>query len=107
MNKTNKRKEWEVRIEDWKASGLSKARWCRENGLKEHQMYYWIQKIDGSESQTKQMISNKDWLPVQITDERKSEPNGSIYIHLDHMSVEVQPGVDIQLLSNVVRVLQL
>jgi len=87
MSKSHKRIEWESRIKDWKASGLSASRWCKENGVKDHQMYYWIQKIDNSEKQTKQDDSHADWLPVQVTDEY--EPKGSIIIHLDQFSVEV------------------
>lgn len=51
MIKSTKRIEWEARINDWKASGLSKSIWCKDMGHKLHQMYYWIQKIDGTDSQ--------------------------------------------------------
>ncbi|MBU5593903.1 IS66 family insertion sequence element accessory protein TnpB [Amphibacillus sp. MSJ-3] len=104
MNKSTKRIEWEARIEDWRASGLSKAKWCRDNGFKEHQMYYWLQKINNSASPTDQP-ANIDWLPVQVTDEL-DEPKGSVLIHIDRFSVEVQSGSDIGLLSKIIHVIQ-
>ncbi|WP_444972197.1 IS66 family insertion sequence element accessory protein TnpA [Virgibacillus proomii] len=30
MEPSNKRIEWETLIKDWKASGLSVVKWCRE-----------------------------------------------------------------------------
>ena len=69
MSKSYKRIEWEARIKDWKASGLSVARWCRENGHKDHQMYYWIQKIDGSPKKSKHKSPTVDFLPVKVTSE--------------------------------------
>lgn len=105
MSKSYKRIEWEARIKDWKASGLSVARWCRENGHKDHQMYYWIQKIDGSPKKSKHKSPTVDFLPVKVTSEL-DEPKGSVLIHINQIFVEVQPGADIHLLSKVLHVLQ-
>ena len=105
MVKSAKRIEWEARLKDWKDSGLSKAKWYRDNGFKEHQMYYWIQKINGSELQSNQKVTNADFLKVSVTDE-PDELKGSVLIHFDRMSVEVQPDADIGLLSKVLNVLQ-
>jgi len=104
MTKSSKRIEWEARIKDWKSSGLSVAKWCRENGHKDHQMYYWIQKIDGSPKESKPKSPSVDFLPVKVTS--KLEPKGSVLIHLNQISVEVQPDADIHLLSKVLHVLQ-
>jgi len=101
MTKSNKRTEWEARINDWKASGLSKAKWCRENGVKDHQMYYWLQRINGAEV-TKPKSPQADFLPVNVFD----EPKGSVLIHIDRMSVEVQPDADIELLARVLQIIQ-
>jgi len=105
MTKSPKRIEWEARLQDWKDSGLSKAEWCRDNGYKEHQMYYWIQRIYKPEVKPKLKV---DFLPVNISDEteKDNEPLGSVFIHIDRMSVEVRPNTDINLLSKVLHVLQ-
>lgn len=40
-NKTIKRAIWVKHIEDWKASGISQADFCRQNNLKPSQFTYW------------------------------------------------------------------
>lgn len=107
MTKSNKQIEWKARINDWKASGLSKAKWCRENGLKEHQMHYWVKQIDETEStgfEPKKV--HEKFLPIDVTNER-IEPKGSVLIHIDRMSIEIQPGADTDLLSKVLHILKL
>ena len=40
-----KRKVWEEKIKDWKASGLSAQKWCLENGENYHTFKYWRQTL--------------------------------------------------------------
>lgn len=40
MTKADKRIEWKYRFDEWKASGLSVAAWCREEEVNMHHMYY-------------------------------------------------------------------
>lgn len=103
MSNTTKRIEWEKRISDWKASGMSKSKWCREHGYKVHQMYYWLEQFDESESQLKK--TQEHFIPIKVANE-PHKPMGAVFIHIDQLSVEVQPGVDIDLLSSVLYVLQ-
>jgi transposase-like protein len=42
MTIAEKRIEWKERFDAWKSSGLRVAEWCRTEGVKDHQMYYWI-----------------------------------------------------------------
>lgn len=35
------RKEWEQRINDYKASGQSQAEWCEDNWISYNQFGYW------------------------------------------------------------------
>jgi hypothetical protein len=105
MTKAEKRIEWKARFDAWKASGLSIAEWCRAEGVKDHQMYYWIRKFEGDP------VSESDrdiqWLAVDM----QNEPTGhvgdeSVFIHVGQLSVEVRPGANMTLLSDVVHVLQ-
>ena len=45
MNDADKRIEWKARYDAWKTSGLSAAEWSRSQGIKTHQLYYWIRKF--------------------------------------------------------------
>lgn len=46
MSDTEKRMEWETRVDAWQTSGLSAAEWCRNQDIKVNQMYYWIRKFN-------------------------------------------------------------
>jgi len=36
---------WQERVDQYRASGMSVAAWCRENEVSEQQMYYWLRKF--------------------------------------------------------------
>ena len=38
------RQDWEARIADYKASGLTMAAWCKANHFKIDQLKYWLYK---------------------------------------------------------------
>ncbi|WP_382392874.1 IS66 family insertion sequence element accessory protein TnpA [Lentibacillus juripiscarius] len=48
MTLKDKRIEWKARYDAWKESGLSVAEWCRNQEIKIHQMYYWVQRFENS-----------------------------------------------------------
>ncbi|MGL4521588.1 MAG: IS66 family insertion sequence element accessory protein TnpA [Bacilli bacterium] len=52
---------WTQRLENYKNSGLSKAAWCRREGIKEHQLHYWINKT--KENNTNREKTNR-WIAV-------------------------------------------
>jgi hypothetical protein len=74
MEKAELRKEWERRISVFRASGQTQAKWCAANDLKEHQLKYWLKRIEGSNS--KQKLKTQ-WAPVSI-EEAVEEPNETI-----------------------------
>lgn len=107
MTKKEKRIEWKAKFDSWKRSGLSVAEWCREEGIKDHQMYYWIQRFK-DDSLVTEAPQSVQWLTVDM----QNEPIGSftdesVFIHLGQLSIEVRPGANMALLSDVVQVLQL
>lgn len=106
MTKEEKRIEWKARFDSWKHSGLSVAEWCREEGIKDHQMYYWIHRFK-DDSLVTEVHQDVQWLTVDL----QNEPTGSlgdesIFIHVGQLSVEVRTGANMALLSDVVHVLQ-
>lgn len=105
MTKAEKRIEWKTRFDDWKASGLSVAAWCREQEVNKPQMYYWIRTFE--EDKTPDQETDTQWLTIDVKDEttalRSEEP---VIIHFGSMSIEVRPGTNMALLSDVVNVLR-
>ncbi|WP_088052318.1 IS66 family insertion sequence element accessory protein TnpA [Virgibacillus dakarensis] len=105
MTQADKRIEWKARFDAWKASGFSVAEWCRKQGVKDHQMYYWIQKFEYDTP--KKETSETQWLTVKV-DEPINVTTGQepVFIHFGAISVEVRPGANMAVLSDVVHVLQ-
>lgn len=108
MTQRDKRIEWESRYDAWKESGLSVAAWCREQSLKEHQMYYWIRKIEDRDAQPQQKEPPiTSWMPVQLDYPiADGIDDGAVFIHFDSISVEVRPGTNMTVVSDVVNLLR-
>ncbi|TRM11475.1 transposase [Lentibacillus cibarius] len=106
MTLKDKRLEWKTQYDAWKDSDQSIAEWCRNHGLKPHQMYYWVQQFEEGPDAPKNEPGQTQWLTVQMDNEIvASEGQGPIYIHLGAISVEVQPDADRDLLSDIVSLL--
>ncbi|PAV27589.1 IS66 family insertion sequence hypothetical protein [Virgibacillus profundi] len=107
MTLTDKRLEWKARYDAWKSSDLSIAKWCREQGIKVHQMYYWIQKLESNEESSERLSSETQWLAVNMEDESSNTATQEpVFIHFGAISVEVRPGVNMDLVSDIVHVLR-
>ncbi|WP_096273227.1 IS66 family insertion sequence element accessory protein TnpA [Paucisalibacillus globulus] len=105
MTKADKRIEWKARFDAWKASGLSVAGWCREQGVNIHQMYYWVRNF--GDDQTTVQETDTQWLTVDMKDGPTNySGQDPIIIHFDAISVEVRPNADMGLLSDVVGILK-
>lgn len=98
MSQTELRKEWELRIAEFRASGLTQTKWCEENDLKIHQFHYWLRKIE------KPPDSSPKWIPITM-DEQVDDSKDSIQIRIGKAYIEVKPGFDPSHLADVVRTL--
>ncbi|MFZ5988870.1 MAG: IS66 family insertion sequence element accessory protein TnpA [Bacillota bacterium] len=45
----NLEREWKIRFEEYKKSGLSVKAWCEKNGIKSTTFHYWIKRFNNSE----------------------------------------------------------
>ncbi len=85
-------KMWQERIRDLEASGLGVREWCEVNGVKMSAVYYWRRKF-------REEKSTLTWAPVEIVDPGPSE---GVIVRVGSFAVEVQPGFEPSLLSEVV-----
>jgi len=76
--------------------------WCAANDLKPHQLWYWLRKHQLTDSQTG--MSSR-WLPVEFSDPEPESHTSSLLIRVGQATVEVKPGFDPTLLSDIVRTL--
>jgi len=102
MTKAERQKKWENRITAYKASGRSTKEWCAAHDLKPHQLWYWLRKHQLADSQTG--MSSR-WLPVEFSDPEPENHTSSLLIKVGQATVEVKPGFDPTLLSEIVRTL--
>lgn len=100
MTRTALRKEWEAQIADFKASGQSASKWCAAHHLKIHQFRYWLSKLSKPAATT-----SSKWLPVEV-DGQPDESMNTLLIRVGLATIEVKPGFDPALLTDVVRTLR-
>jgi len=104
MTKAERQKEWENRIAAYKASGWSTKEWCAAHDLKPHQLWYWLRKHRLTDSPT---IVSPRWLPMELSDPEPESQVNTLLVKVGHATVEVKPGFNSSLLSDVVRTLAL
>lgn len=103
MTHSEKRIEWKARFDAWKTSGLSAAAWCREQGIKTSQMYYWIRNFE--DDKPSDFVHETQWMTVDMEEPLNFRSNDSVLIHFDSMTIEVRQRTNMALLSDVVDVL--
>lgn len=94
VQRTELREAWQERVATFRASGQPVSTWCADNGVKEHQLRYWLSKFGAEPAQTE-----AQFIPVHLQD---SYP---LAIHIGPFVVEVTPGYNPDLLRNVLRTL--
>jgi len=101
MEKADLQKDWELRIADYKASGLTQIKWCEENNLKLHQFKYWFYKIE----KKKTSVPKSNWVSVTL-DESNQDIRETLKIKIGQASIEVKSGFNPSLLADVIKVLK-
>ena len=101
---SEKQLNWQARLETCRASGMSMAAWCRQEDVNVHQMYYWKRKFDQNSPLDDE--KTKEWLTVSDVISHHDSIDSATVIRMDHLSVEIQPHVDRQLLSDVIHLLK-
>lgn len=98
------REEWRNRVAAFRASGQSGAAWCAAHGLKPHLLYYWLQRFRPAVAE--QTTEPTQWLPVAVSDDRKSVSADQLLVHVGSATIEVRSGFNADMLASVVRVLK-
>jgi hypothetical protein len=106
MNYDKLRSEWKTRIDDYNQSGLTKSQWCREKGLKLHQLHYWIKRFNSNPNEKENQSEEINWVPVTVNHQIVNmNDNKSITIKFEKCDIEVNPGFDKEHLKDIVQVL--
>jgi transposase-like protein len=102
MTQAENRQMWESRAAAFKASSQSATEWCAAHDLKTHQLYYWIRKLKSEDEPT---VKQTQWLSVEVGELKTSSHSKALPIRIGKATIEVSPGFDPALLSDVVRTL--
>lgn len=100
MTKTELRQVWASQVANFKASGMTTNEWCQAHDLKIHQLRYWIRKFR-DEANSSSLPSQ--WLGIDIKALEPKSPSNVLTLRVGQVTLEVKPGVDQVLLSDVVR----
>jgi len=96
-----KQKEWENRINLYRASGRSVKHWCAANNIKPGQLWYWLRKFKSGNDAP--LMESNQWLPVEVRDYPPRE--NALLIRVGEVCIELKSGFDPSLLTQVVRTL--
>ncbi|WP_282200609.1 IS66 family insertion sequence element accessory protein TnpA [Collibacillus ludicampi] len=89
MSHAELRKEWEVRIAAFRASGQSASAWCRAHQLKLHQFRYWLRKIEHKEAA---VTPSSKWISVKDKNNQEHDRLTRISVDHTHFSMSKHQG---------------
>ncbi|WJQ80165.1 IS66 family insertion sequence element accessory protein TnpA [Brevibacillus brevis] len=106
--KEQRRQDWYVRIEAYRASGLTMKAWCTANQCSVEQLKYWLYKINrvSSRATPDPKTSPVQFVPLAAVDLPGSTiPVPSLILHIGQASIELHSGFDPNLLREVIHAL--
>jgi hypothetical protein len=90
--------EWQIKIEEWKKSGLSQKIWCTLNGIKYHRLKYWSARL-------KELKRKTETFDTVRFHEVKPIPPIGIKIKWQNITFEIDPDFDENTLKRFLKVL--
>ena len=108
--KTNDLQElWEKRLSDYRSSGLTQKKWCEQNNIGYGQFRYRLYELakkkenrPDKKERFKKENTSTEWIEVQ-SEEISNGEKADIMIRIGRVSVEVNNGVDVRTLTNVMK----
>ncbi len=94
------RRLWASLVEEFRASGLGQAPWCRQNGYKVRHLQYWLSKFPATDAGASEAPA---WLPVPVAP--NPEFAESLVVRVGSVAIDIRPGFNPDLLRAVVRTL--
>lgn len=98
MNRNELKSQKEAMVDNYRASGLTAARWCEENQVKLSNLRYWITKQNRQET-----FHNTEAAFVEFSPLPEAAP---LSVCIGAFRIELNPGFDALLLRDVVQALK-
>jgi hypothetical protein len=104
LKKTAYRSEWESRVISFKSSGMGVTDWCKANDVKLDRFKYWLYKRKSSDSAPVDK-KNKKWIAIETDPVASNIQEYALIVNVGQATIQVKPGFDPDLLSDVVKAL--
>lgn len=102
MKQIETRQVWKARVDAYRASGQSASEWCAAQQLTNRQLWYWLRRFKATDAPVN---PSSRWVTVHVEKEPEHiEPTMLVKVGL--AEIEVRPGYNSALLSDIVRTLQ-
>lgn len=99
MKKEQLKSEWEAKVAEFKASGLTQTQWCKEKDINLRSFNRWYNIL---KNETPKYQKNQKWIPLKI---EESSVNMYLNIKVGKAVIEVTENFNPKILSNVLKVL--
>lgn len=109
---SDKREAWSAHVADFSASGLTRREWCERKGLPLYKLRYWLRELRPRPQRCVPVPpageETTGWAAVEIVEDtalrhKLEASSGCLSICIGAARIEVQPGLDPALLSDVLR----
>ena len=101
MNENERNEQWRERIRAYRESGLTMRAWCAAQGIPFNQLKYWLRKLSPGTRKS----PTTTWVTVTPTPPSSAETS-PLVVRIGSASIDIRPGFDASLLTQVVRVLE-
>ena len=107
MEKNQKRIKWRNIVNEFKKSGKSVPKWCESNGIKVHNLRYWLKKFNDETLITKSECQKEttEWVTVNTAEMNSKINKSPLKITIGKASIEVNNEFDPNLLKDVIKAL--
>jgi hypothetical protein len=95
----DRREYWRGVVEEWRASGVSKAAFCRERGIATWKFHYWHGRLTADPAAGKSNVGEEMFARVHATG------SSGLRLLLGGLELDLEPGFDEATLLRLLRVL--
>lgn len=103
MDKKAKREMWRSRIENQRASGLSRRKWCDQNDVNFNTLAYWIGRFNKESKEPEK--SNTKWATVAIDSKLNNPITNKLSVSIGKAVIDVPSNSSMESFEKIVQVL--
>ena len=99
-------KDWRIRFEEYKKSGLSVKAWCARNGFKPTTFHYWIQRFKSPEQIAPTEKAQFTEIVLESCNTNNLVQSKTLFLSYGSYTIDVADGFNPYTLAELLKVLQ-